>query len=176
MGIINKIFGKKKCLYIGDEINEDSPKKCLSYTKELKNISRTEKIEAVFCTQAASHGSFFICTDKDLLYCHNNVWVATIDRYPYASVVGISAQVKSLLKYVVLGLNGSQNIVTDVYCDNGDFAAFFDFVTEKIKKAKAVPPTEQKNVTEELIKLKQLLDANAISEEEYLSLKKRLLQ
>ncbi|WP_124067401.1 SHOCT domain-containing protein [Clostridium sp. E02] len=161
--------------YSGDTLKEKAPKKLIAIAKKTKAISDENDVLAVLCSVLMpASTNFAICTSKEIIYFKTSFTYKT-NKYPLTSITGITKESYSSAKnYVTFIIGGSEKIVLDITATPQGAVNFTDFVNDLINQKSS--NNSSLSPADELKKFKELLDMDVITQEEFDTKKKQLLE
>lgn len=176
MSIVNKY-------YEGEELKQGIPKKAINLLQKINLIDNTENIKIVLAR--TSMGLFYeaiIVSDRQLVYYSKDLSKKErVGAIPLISITGVSiSTTKMASRYICITVGGSKEIILTFALVQNDLSRFYNYLLGVVSKENKHDKCQSGadinvSVADELTKFKNLLDAGAITQEEYNIKKKQLL-
>lgn len=154
--------------------------------KELEELTSVllanEQIQAVFAGNVVGKESimkeqWLVVTDKRVIYCARSFRGGSSDSFYYNEISSVKGHKDSLTGHLELTVKGyDEKFNTSI---KKEVEIMVDMISENVEKARSKeskPTIAVESPLDQIKKLKELLDMDAISEEEYAEKKKKLLE
>lgn len=143
--------------------------------KELPSIlQQDESIENAVRCYYGSGKALAVATNKRLILLDKGMFSMKTEDFPYDKISSVEYESGFMKNKVKISVSGKR---VDFDFAEKDIAKMFsEFLRMKINEPKATPASATTSLADELKKLKDLLDAGALTQEEYDAAKKKLLE
>lgn len=167
--------------YDGSELDKGTPKKAISWLQKMNLLSNTENAKVVVAKTLM--GVFYeaiIVSDRQLIYYSKDLSKKPREgAIPLSSISGVSiSTTKMAVRYLCITVGGAKEIILPFMIAQNDLNKLYNYLLDIISKRREEDFSNKANCAssaDELIKFKNLLDAGAITQEEYNAKKKQLL-
>lgn len=167
----------KSNYFEGERLSDKVAVKLAKVATATQGIKAPENAKAILGAAAfPTTGNFAVCSDTDLAYLTTGGVVFKANRIPLSAITSVAmVSPKFPWNYVTVSLGGAQSVTLEVQAAQPDVQAFFEFVKNKVDELKGQGAPAASGGADEIMKFKQLLDAGAITQEEFDAKKKQLL-
>lgn len=159
-----------------EQLSEKKAVKALKYIAKVLGQKGIDDAEALlFASSFPTSGGGALITSTELIYVEAKLFART-ERVSIGSITGVTFGGGPFSPKTVVSVGGSRNIEMSIICNQNELNSFYSYLQNKIQSFHmANSPSSAVSNADELMKYKQLLDAGAITPEEYEAKKKQLL-